>query len=61
MTLAILVAGALLVMRNDGFSIGMLVAFQMFAATAWPSPCCASPGCGRSSSRRASRCAGWAT
>jgi len=32
MTLAILVAGALLVMRNDGFSIGMLVAFQMFAA-----------------------------
>jgi len=32
MTLAILVAGALLVMRGDGFSIGMLVAFQMFAA-----------------------------
>ena len=32
MTLAILMAGALLVMRNDGFSIGMLVAFQMFAA-----------------------------
>jgi subfamily B ATP-binding cassette protein HlyB/CyaB len=32
MTLAILVAGALLVMRNDGFTIGMLVAFQMFAA-----------------------------
>jgi ATP-binding cassette, subfamily B, bacterial HlyB/CyaB len=31
MTLAILVAGALLVMRNDGFTIGMLVAFQMFA------------------------------
>ena len=32
MTLGILVAGALLVMRNDGFTIGMLVAFQMFAA-----------------------------
>jgi subfamily B ATP-binding cassette protein HlyB/CyaB len=32
MTLAILVAGALLVMRSDGFTIGMLVAFQMFAA-----------------------------
>jgi subfamily B ATP-binding cassette protein HlyB/CyaB len=32
MTLAILVAGALLVMRNDGFTIGMLVGFQMFAA-----------------------------
>jgi subfamily B ATP-binding cassette protein HlyB/CyaB len=32
MTLAILVVGALLVMRNDGFTIGMLVAFQMFAA-----------------------------
>jgi subfamily B ATP-binding cassette protein HlyB/CyaB len=32
MTLAILVAGALLVMRNDGFTIGMLIAFQMFAA-----------------------------
>jgi subfamily B ATP-binding cassette protein HlyB/CyaB len=32
MTLAILVTGALLVMRNDGFTIGMLVAFQMFAA-----------------------------
>jgi len=31
MTLAILVTGALLVMRNDGFTIGMLVAFQMFA------------------------------
>jgi subfamily B ATP-binding cassette protein HlyB/CyaB len=29
--LAILVAGALLVMNNDGFTIGMLVAFQMFA------------------------------
>ena len=32
MTLALLCAGALLVMRNDGFTIGMLVAFQMFAA-----------------------------
>lgn len=32
MALAILCAGALLVMRNDGFTIGMLVAFQMFAA-----------------------------
>jgi subfamily B ATP-binding cassette protein HlyB/CyaB len=31
MTLAILCAGAILVMRNDGFTIGMLVAFQMFA------------------------------
>jgi len=30
--LAILCAGALLVMRNDGFTIGMLVAFQMFAS-----------------------------
>jgi len=29
--LAVLMAGALLVMRNDGFTIGMLVAFQMFA------------------------------
>lgn len=32
MTIAILMVGALLVMRNDGFTIGMLVAFQMFAA-----------------------------
>ncbi|MCX7960172.1 MAG: peptidase domain-containing ABC transporter [Burkholderiales bacterium] len=32
MTVAILCAGALLVMRNEGFTIGMLVAFQMFAA-----------------------------
>jgi len=32
MTLGILVAGAILVMRSDGFTIGMLVAFQMFAA-----------------------------
>ena len=32
MTLAILVAGALLVMQNDGFTVGMLVAFQMFAS-----------------------------
>jgi len=31
MTLAILGVGALLVMRNDGFTVGMLVAFQMFA------------------------------
>lgn len=29
--LAVLGVGALLVMRNDGFTIGMLVAFQMFA------------------------------
>lgn len=32
MTLAILVVGALLVMKNDGFTIGRLVAFQMFAS-----------------------------
>jgi subfamily B ATP-binding cassette protein HlyB/CyaB len=32
MTLAILCVGALLVMRHDGFTIGMLVAFQMFAS-----------------------------
>ena len=32
MMLAILCVGALLVMRNDGFTIGMLVAFQMFAS-----------------------------
>jgi len=32
MTITILVVGALLVMKNDGFTIGMLVAFQMFAA-----------------------------
>jgi subfamily B ATP-binding cassette protein HlyB/CyaB len=31
MTLAILCVGAPLVMKNDGFTIGMLVAFQMFA------------------------------
>lgn len=31
MNLSILVVGALLVMKNDGFTIGMLVAFQMFA------------------------------
>ena len=31
-TLAILIVGALLVMGNDGFTIGMLVAFQMFAS-----------------------------
>jgi len=31
-SLAVLVTGALLVMDNDGFTIGMLVAFQMFAA-----------------------------
>lgn len=31
MIIAILVVGALLVMRSDGFTIGMLVAFQMFA------------------------------
>ena len=31
MTLSILCVGAWLVMQNDGFTIGMLVAFQMFA------------------------------
>jgi subfamily B ATP-binding cassette protein HlyB/CyaB len=31
MTLSILCVGAWLVMRNDGFTVGMLVAFQMFA------------------------------
>lgn len=31
MTLAILIVGALLVMGNEGFTVGMLVAFQMFA------------------------------
>lgn len=32
MTLLILVVGATVVMQNEGFTIGMLVAFQMFAA-----------------------------
>ncbi len=32
MTLAILCMGALLVMKSNGFTIGMLVAFQMFAS-----------------------------
>ncbi len=32
MTLGILIAGALLVMQNEGFTVGMLVAFQMFAS-----------------------------
>jgi len=32
MTLTILVVGALLVMNGDGFTVGMLVAFQMFAS-----------------------------
>jgi len=31
MTFSILIVGALLVMKNDGFTIGRLVAFQMFA------------------------------
>jgi subfamily B ATP-binding cassette protein HlyB/CyaB len=31
MTLSILIVGALLVMQNEGFTVGMLVAFQMFA------------------------------
>jgi subfamily B ATP-binding cassette protein HlyB/CyaB len=32
MSVALLCVGALLVMRNDGFTIGMLIAFQMFAS-----------------------------
>ena len=32
MTLSILIVGALLVMRGNGFTVGMLVAFQMFAS-----------------------------
>lgn len=32
MSLSILVVGALIVMQNDGFTVGMLVAFQMFAS-----------------------------
>jgi subfamily B ATP-binding cassette protein HlyB/CyaB len=31
MTLSILIVGALLVMKSEGFTVGMLVAFQMFA------------------------------
>ncbi|HOI14747.1 MAG TPA: peptidase domain-containing ABC transporter [Geobacteraceae bacterium] len=31
LTLSILMVGAMLVMRNDGFTVGKLVAFQMFA------------------------------
>jgi len=31
LTLSVLMVGALLVMRNDGFTVGKLVAFQMFA------------------------------
>ncbi len=31
MTLSILIVGALLVMQNEGFTVGMLMAFQMFA------------------------------
>ncbi|MFZ3086875.1 MAG: peptidase domain-containing ABC transporter [Methylotenera sp.] len=31
MTLSILIVGALIVMQNEGFTVGMLVAFQMFA------------------------------
>lgn len=32
MTLSILIVGAMLVMQNQGFTVGMLVAFQMFAS-----------------------------
>lgn len=32
MTLSILIFGALIVMQNQGFTVGMLVAFQMFAS-----------------------------
>jgi subfamily B ATP-binding cassette protein HlyB/CyaB len=32
MTLSILIVGATLVMRSDGFTVGMLVAFQMFTS-----------------------------
>lgn len=32
MTMTILIVGALLVMENDGFTVGMLVAFQMFSS-----------------------------
>jgi len=32
MTLSILIVGALIVMQNEGFTVGMLVAFQMFAS-----------------------------
>jgi subfamily B ATP-binding cassette protein HlyB/CyaB len=32
MTMSILIVGALLVMENDGFTVGMLVAFQMFSS-----------------------------
>lgn len=32
MTISILVVGALLVMQNQGFTVGMLVAFQMFSS-----------------------------
>ena len=50
MTLSILMVGALLVMRNDGFTIGMLVAFQMFAGR-MSQPMLRLSACGRNSSR----------
>jgi subfamily B ATP-binding cassette protein HlyB/CyaB len=60
MTLSILIVGALLVMQNDGFTVGMLVAFQMFAGR-MSQPCCASSACGRNSSRPTSPSSAWAT
>lgn len=57
MTLSILIVGAWLVMQPEaGMTVGMLVAFQMFA-----SRCCAWSGCGRNSSRPAFPSSAWAT
>lgn len=51
MTLLILMVGAWTVMTEPSFTIGMLVAFQMFAGKLSQPPSCASSACGRSSSK----------
>jgi subfamily B ATP-binding cassette protein HlyB/CyaB len=60
LTLAILCVGAWMVMTTQEFTIGMLVAFQMFAGRL-SQPCCTWSDCGSSSSRRISRSNGWGT
>lgn len=59
-SLGILVMGALLVMRADGFTVGMLVAFQMFAGRL-SQPCSGWSGSTSSSSRPTSPSNAWQT
>jgi len=58
MTITILCIGAMLVIENPGFTIGMLIASRCSRA-GYRSRCCALPGCGRVSAIEHRRASAW--